>query len=69
MPVLLLRLEEDDIAQLDPVNSVSLTLYPAQALCDENRLPCRMRVPAGTRARFEGDDAAVRTASILRWKE
>ena len=58
MPVLLLRLEEDDIARLDSLNSVSLTLYPAQALCNENRLPCRMRMP-GTRTRFEGNDAAV----------
>src|SRR3954454_1667646 len=70
VPVLLARLEPDHVARPDHLDRTTLTLHPAAAEGDDQRLPERVRVPRGARAGLEGDDRAADTGRLasLKWR-
>src|SRR5436190_17057148 len=57
VPVLLARLEEDAVAGTDHLDRSAAALTEADAFGDVDRLPVRVRVPGGPRARREVDAA------------
>jgi len=63
VPMLLSRLEPDDIAGPDFFDQAGPSLDQANTGCNEQRLPKRMRMPRRSGAGFEGD---ARTPST-RW--
>ena len=61
--------EPDHVAGPDLLDRAALALRPAAAGGDDQRLPERMRVPCGARARLEGDAALPATrAGAVAWK-
>src|SRR5208337_766664 len=55
VPVLLARLEPDDVAGPDLLDRAALPLRAPETGGDKQRLPERVRMPRGARARLEGD--------------
>src|SRR5262249_25266744 len=63
-PMLFAGRKPDDIAWPDFLFRATLTLRPAAAIGDDQRLAQRMRVPGGARARLEGDDHTTDTRGL-----
>ena len=59
VPVGLARLEEHPVARTDHLDRAALALAQADALQHPDRLPVRMGVPGGARARREVDALAL----------
>src|SRR5207244_4126816 len=53
MPVFLARLEEDAVARADDLDRTALALAEADPFGDPDRLPVRVGMPGGARARRE----------------
>ena len=59
VPVLLTRLEPDDVAGSNLLDQATFPLRAAETGGDKQRLAERVRMPGGARARLEGDSGRV----------
>jgi len=66
VPMLLSRLEPDDIARPDLFDRAAPSLDKANTGCNEQRLPKRMRMPRRSGAGFESDARTASTRGIDR---
>src|SRR5215510_5906167 len=64
VPMLLAGGKPDDITWPDFLPRAAHALRPAAAICDDERLAQRMRVPSGARARLECDDDSTDTRGM-----